>query len=360
LTTPKQKPSTTKSKTPAPAKGTAKTETATPKSVSAANKPTAAKAGKPTPKPVEEKKKKTVPAAPSSAARAKGTKPAPEVAVAEPPTTQPVAPKVAGKKTAPTAIKPKTEKHVPLPVAMPETDEEESTVFVAQEDGETGNPLDSHLESLIAMGKRGGGQLTYTEINESLPDSDEVDPADIEDLLDQLNKFDIDVVEERDDLNDDDKPTTARRSAVQVRNRTVPATEHIADMDALESSKIDDPVRLYLMEMGKVPLLSRDEEINLAKQIEEGRQKSCWQLPMPAPPPRNQGPHGQDRDGQYQHQRPVARQRGRNQPERAPAQDQHGHGRIHRNPQQLRWDLPQPGTSGRPVADRAPPQDASG
>ncbi len=100
-----------------------------------------------------------------------------------------------------------------------------------------------------------------------------MDPADIEDLLDQLNKFDIDVVEERDDLNDDDKPTTARRSAVQVRNRTVPATEHIADMDALESSKIDDPVRLYLMEMGKVPLLSRDEEINLAKQIEEGRQE---------------------------------------------------------------------------------------
>jgi hypothetical protein len=163
LTTPKQKPSTTKSKTPAPAKGTAKTETATPKSVSVA------KAGKPTPKPVEEKKKKTVPAAPSPAARAKGTKPAPEVVVAEPPTTQPVAPKVAEKKTAPTAVKPKTEKPVPLPAAMPETDEEESTVFVSQEDGETENPLDSHLESLIAMGKRGGGQLTYTEINESLP-----------------------------------------------------------------------------------------------------------------------------------------------------------------------------------------------
>jgi RNA polymerase primary sigma factor len=259
LTTPKQKPSTEKSKTPA--KATAKTETAKPKPV------VAAKAGKPAPKPAPEKKP-----APVTPVKAKTAKPAPDTALekkTEKPAQNAAVPE---KKAAPSPSKTQPEKPAPLPVASKKSDVEEEPIALSpHEDAEADNPLDSHLENLIAMGKRGDGQLTYTEINESLPD--EVDPEDIEDLLDQLNKFDIDVVEERDDLTDDEKPATARRSAVQVRNRTVPATEHIADMDALESSKIDDPVRLYLMEMGKVPLLSREEEINLAKQIEEGRQE---------------------------------------------------------------------------------------
>ncbi len=258
MTTPKQKPSTEKSKTPA--KKTVKAETPKPKPVAAT------KAGKPAPKPAPEKK-----SAPAATVKAKTAKPVPDAAIEQKvakPVAQPVAPE---KKSTPSLPKPKTEKPVLPPVLSKDVDEEEPIALAVPEDAEADNPLDSHLENLIAMGKRGDGQLTYTEINESLPD--EVDPEDIEDLLDQLNKFDIDVVEERDDLTDDEKPATARRSAVQVRNRTVPATEHIADMDALESSKIDDPVRLYLMEMGKVPLLSRDEEINLAKQIEEGRQE---------------------------------------------------------------------------------------
>jgi len=262
LTTPKQKPSTEKSKTPAPAKSATKVETAKPKPVAAA------KTEKAVPKPAPEKK--APPAAPTAPAKPKAVKPAPD-AVLETKEAKPILNPSPEKKAPSTPPNPKTEKPETPPVVSKSQDAEAPVEPAVSEDGESNNPLDSHLENLIAMGKRGDGQLTYTEINESLPD--EVDPEDIEDLLDQLNKFDIDVVEERDDLADDEKPATVRRSAVQVRNRTVPATEHIADMDAIESSKIDDPVRLYLMEMGKVPLLSRDEEINLAKQIEEGRQE---------------------------------------------------------------------------------------
>jgi RNA polymerase primary sigma factor len=259
LTTPKQKPSTEKSKTPAPAKSATKVETAKPKPVAAA------KTEKAVPKPAPEKK-----APPAAPAKPKAGKPAPDATI-ETKEGKPILNPSPEKKTPSTPSKPKTEKPDPLPVVSKGPDDEESLELATSDEGESENPLGSHLENLIAMGKRGDGQLTYTEINETLPD--EVDPEDIEDLLDQLNKFDIDVVEERDDLTDDEKPAAARRSAVQVRNRTVQPTEHIADMDAIESSKIDDPVRLYLMEMGKVPLLSRDEEINLAKQIEEGRQE---------------------------------------------------------------------------------------
>lgn len=116
---------------------------------------------------------------------------------------------------------------------------------------------------IIALGKE-KGHVTFDEINERLPD--DVTPAGMNKLLSQLDSLNISVGDEsgeRDTLTIGRKP-----GADPVPRRKL--SEQITAED-LESAKIDDPVRLYLMEMGKVPLLTRDEEVSLAKQIEHGR-----------------------------------------------------------------------------------------
>jgi RNA polymerase primary sigma factor len=131
------------------------------------------------------------------------------------------------------------------------------------------------FEQLIDLGKE-KGHLTYAEINKFLPD--DVSSSDMESLLDELEELDIEVFDEKDLVAQaakgkealpvpeegaaTDKPVDVEREMDDMREDAQP--------DA-EGTKIDDPVRLYLMEMGKVPLLTREEEVTLAKQIEKGR-----------------------------------------------------------------------------------------
>lgn len=128
----------------------------------------------------------------------------------------------------------------------------------------------ANLEDLIDLGKE-KGHLTYEEINRYLPDNATSD--DMEDLLDELEELDINVLDEKDLTGDAGKEAGAkRREAVETEFEGVsPAMAAAASSSAEPASKIDDPVRLYLMEMGKVPLLTREEEVMLAKQIEKGR-----------------------------------------------------------------------------------------
>ncbi len=122
----------------------------------------------------------------------------------------------------------------------------------------------SEFERLIDLGKE-KGHLTYEEINQNLPDN--ITSADMENLLEELEELQIGVYDEKDlkgaveAAEREDKDISAEMGEIQEEITTA----------AAESSRIDDPVRLYLMEMGKVPLLTREEEVALAKQIEKGR-----------------------------------------------------------------------------------------
>jgi RNA polymerase primary sigma factor len=98
------------------------------------------------------------------------------------------------------------------------------------------------------------GFLTYDDINEVLPE-DVVSPDEIESLLILLRSMDVEI---QDDLKEPKAQEIAK------------VKEEEAEEDEIAKIEIlDDPVRMYLKQMGKVPLLTRDQEVELAKRIEE-------------------------------------------------------------------------------------------
>jgi RNA polymerase primary sigma factor len=129
----------------------------------------------------------------------------------------------------------------------------------------------SDFEQLIDLGKE-KGHLTYAEINKHLPE--DVSSSDMESLLDELEELDIEVYDDKDMAAHAAKGEEADADEEEAEEKPAPRdTEELQEEAQQESegTKIDDPVRLYLMEMGKVPLLTREEEVTLAKQIEKGR-----------------------------------------------------------------------------------------
>ena len=116
------------------------------------------------------------------------------------------------------------------------------------------------VKKLLVRGKE-RGYVTYDELNAALP-PDEVSSEQIEDTMAQLSELGVSVVENEDgdDSSSDDSKGEAESSA---------ATE-TEDEDL---GRTDDPVRMYLREMGSVELLSREGEIAIAKRIEAGREK---------------------------------------------------------------------------------------
>jgi len=136
--------------------------------------------------------------------------------------------------------------------------------------GKTNLPKITSLEDLIDLGKE-KGHLTFEEINRYLPDDATSD--DMEDLLDELEELDIDVLDEKEMVAESTKeaaPKPDRDMEVDFEGAAEGLSAGVG-AGGEAASKIDDPVRLYLMEMGKVPLLTREEEVLLAKQIEKGR-----------------------------------------------------------------------------------------
>ncbi len=138
------------------------------------------------------------------------------------------------------------------------------------------------IKELIDLGKR-RGQLTYEEVNEKLPD--DFSASDMEDLLEEFERLKIDVTEElNEEAKKEKKELEKKKKAAQKLKATADKAKKEAaksgasstprdllNQQQADNSRIDDPVRLYLMEMGKVPLLTREEEVFLAKQIEKGR-----------------------------------------------------------------------------------------
>lgn len=124
--------------------------------------------------------------------------------------------------------------------------------------------LSQKIKQLIQKGKE-KGYLTYEEMNDMLPDDADISPEKIDDILMMLDELGIDLIDE-----------------TEVESRDVVEAEegepyHEVELEFGEvptiTEKIDDPVRMYLTQMGEIPLLTRDEEIMLAKKIEITRKR---------------------------------------------------------------------------------------
>lgn len=122
------------------------------------------------------------------------------------------------------------------------------------------------LKQLIAKGKM-QGYLTYAEVNDHLP-SDIVDPEQIEDIIAHLNELGIQVHE----VAPDEDSLITDSVTVNADDEDVEEVAALASADS-EFGRTTDPVRMYMREMGSVELLTRTDELKIAKRIEEGQQQ---------------------------------------------------------------------------------------
>jgi RNA polymerase primary sigma factor len=124
--------------------------------------------------------------------------------------------------------------------------------------------LDEGLKALLEQGKD-KGYLTYSQVNDYLPD-DAVNPEKLDQLLLVLEEHGIELIDE----------SEAEEREAGPGGGTGEDDRGDLDLSFLEeedSRRIDDPVRMYLTQMGEIPLLKRDEEISLAKKIEVTRKR---------------------------------------------------------------------------------------
>jgi RNA polymerase primary sigma factor len=141
--------------------------------------------------------------------------------------------------------------------------------ITGSEKGEGDAPLidlnEASVKKLIARAKR-RGVITYDELNEALP-QDQMSSEQIEDIMAAISEMGVNIVESDEDAADpEDKAAdeeAEEADAVDERPDLVKKKEII--------ERTDDPVRMYLREMGAVELLSREGEIAIAKRIEAGR-----------------------------------------------------------------------------------------
>jgi RNA polymerase primary sigma factor len=121
------------------------------------------------------------------------------------------------------------------------------------------------IKRLITVGKE-KGYLTYDEVNEALPD-DLVSPEKLDDMMMIFDEMDIEIV-------DSEQQVQVVRESLAVDSETLlEEEEEDLQLESDVSSRVTDPVKMYLREMGQVSLLTREGEVEIAKRIEAGERE---------------------------------------------------------------------------------------
>ena len=132
---------------------------------------------------------------------------------------------------------------------------------------------DAAVKKMIKQAKK-RGYVTYEQLNSVMP-SEEVTSEKIEDVLAMMSEMGINVVETEEAEAEDEEETREEPEEEETESGEVveAAPKTPAKSEAREpAERTDDPVRMYLREMGSVELLSREGEIAIAKRIEAGRE----------------------------------------------------------------------------------------
>ena len=116
------------------------------------------------------------------------------------------------------------------------------------------------MQELLEIGKKKRNILEYQEISDFFKDMN-LDAEKMEEVLDILEKHNVDVLKIVDDDDDDDEIILEADDEVEMES---------IDLSVPDGVSVEDPVRMYLKEIGKVPLLSAEEEIELAQKMETG------------------------------------------------------------------------------------------
>ncbi|MBT7770816.1 MAG: RNA polymerase sigma factor RpoD, partial [Rhodospirillales bacterium] len=131
-------------------------------------------------------------------------------------------------------------------------------------DGPLLDTLGAGVKKMVARGKE-RGYVTYDDLNTALP-PDQVSSEQIEDTMSMLSEMGINVIE-----NEEKDDNAAAVVEVEAEAKDTKKSA-VGNVDESDIGRTDDPVRMYLREMGSVELLSREGEIAIAKRIEAGRE----------------------------------------------------------------------------------------
>jgi RNA polymerase primary sigma factor len=288
-TAPSKKPAA-KAKAPAPAKSKPAAKKPEPKPASKpakASKPVAKASGKAPAKPAPKAAASKAKPAPAKAPAKTPAKPAPKAAAKpaapEPKkkATSPAKPEPKASKAETTATKPESKtsakaepkaaakadpKAPKTKGAVTETAKESPAKPVSEN---TKRRIDTpeiqeKIRELIKLAKE-QEYLTYDDINEILP-NDLVDPEDVEAIMERLRNMEFDII----DASEVDRFKDKKRDEGDDDQEDVKADQKL--------DILDDPVRMYLKQMGQVPLLTREQEVEISKRIEDAEIEVAKQL----------------------------------------------------------------------------------
>jgi len=134
---------------------------------------------------------------------------------------------------------------------------------------------EASIKKLITRAKK-RGYITYDELNDALP-QDQMSSEQIEDVMSALSEMGVNIVE-NEEVEEEEEAEQELEASAEDGAEVDDGTRFVVEKKKETVDRTDDPVRMYLREMGAVELLSREGEIAIAKRIEAGRDTMIWGL----------------------------------------------------------------------------------